>query len=126
MKQIVLIMGLSGNGKTTFYNNIKILLKDHLYLNADEIRKIYDDWDFSISGRIRQAHRMKSLSEKSEYSLVVIDMICPLKEMRNIIKPDIIFFINRKDSSKYPDTDIIFEIPSKDECEILYIIKSNE
>ena len=119
-------MGLSGNGKTTFYNNIKILLKDHLYLNADEIRKSCDDWDFSISGRIRQAHRMKSLSEKSEYSLVVIDMICPLKEMRRVIKPDIIFFINRKDSSKYPDTDIIFEIPSKDECEILYIIKSNE
>ena len=125
MKQIVLIMGLSGNGKTTFYNNTKILLKDHLYLNADIVRKEYDDWDFSISGRIRQAQRMKNLSEKSEQSLVVIDMICPLKEMRNIIKPDIIFFINRKDSSKYPDTDIIFEIPSKDECETFYIIKSD-
>ncbi len=125
MKQIVLIMGLSGNGKTTFYNNIKETLKNHLYLNADEIRKSYSDWDFSISGRIRQAHRMKSLSEKSEESLIVIDMICPLKEMRSIIKPDIIFFINRKDSSKYPDTDIIFEMPSKDECETFYIIKSD-
>jgi len=125
MKQIILIMGLSGNGKTTFYNNTKILLKDHLYLNADEIRKIYDDWDFSISGRIRQAQRMKNLSEKSEQSLIVIDMICPLKEMRRVIKPDIIFFINRKDSSKYTDTDNIFESPSEDECEILYIIKSN-
>jgi adenylylsulfate kinase-like enzyme len=125
MKQIILIMGLSGNGKTTFYNNIKTSLKDHLYLNADEIRKSYNDWDFSISGRIRQAHRMKSLSEKSEESLIVIDMICPLKEMRSIIKPDIIFFINRKDSSKYPDTDIIFEMPSKDECETFYIIKSD-
>jgi adenylylsulfate kinase-like enzyme len=118
-------MGLSGNGKTTFYNNIKETLKNHLYLNADEIRKSYSDWDFSISGRIRQAHRMKSLSEKSEESLIVIDMICPLKEMRSIIKPDIIFFINRKDSSKYPDTDIIFEMPSKDECETFYIIKSD-
>jgi adenylylsulfate kinase-like enzyme len=125
MKQIVLIMGLSGNGKTTFYNNIKETLKDHLYLNADEIRKSYSDWDFSISGRIRQAHRMKNLSEKTEESLIVIDMICPLKEMRSIIKPDIIFFINRKDSSKYPDTDIIFEIPSKDECETFYIIKND-
>jgi adenylylsulfate kinase-like enzyme len=126
MKKIILIMGLSGNGKTTFYNNIKESLKDHLYLNADIVRKEYDDWDFSISGRIRQAQRMKDLSEKSEQSLVVIDMICPLKEMRNIIKPDIIFFINRKENSKYIDTDTIFEAPSENECEILYTIKSNE
>jgi adenylylsulfate kinase-like enzyme len=124
MNRIVLIMGLSGNGKTTFYNNIKLLLKDHLYLNADEIRKIYDDWDFSISGRIRQAQRMKSLSEKTDKALIIIDMICPLKEMRSILKPDVIFFINRKDSSKYPDTDSIFEKPSKDECETFYIINN--
>lgn len=116
-------MGLSGNGKTTFYNNLKESLKDHLYLNADAVREEYNDWDFSISGRLRQAERMKRLSNETEKSLVIIDMICPLKEMRKIIKPNIIFFINRKDCSQYKDTDSLFETPLFTECEILYTIK---
>lgn len=117
-------MGLSGNGKTTFYNNLKDDLKDHLYLNADTVRKEYNDWDFSISGRLRQAERMKRLSDETEKAFVIIDMICPLKEMRQIIKPNIIFFINRKNSSQYKDTDSLFEIPDNNECDFFYEVKA--
>lgn len=115
-------MGKSGSGKTTFYNNLKQTLKDHLYLNGDQIRKEYNDWSFSYVGRLRQANRMKRLAEESINDLIIFDFICPLKETRKIINPDIIFFINREGNKKYNDTDSIFEPPTADESPIIYTI----
>tara|TARA_A100001015_G_C14573791_1_gene550161 strand:+ start:152 stop:610 length:459 start_codon:yes stop_codon:yes gene_type:complete len=53
--KIILIMGLPGAGKTTLANELTPLLKAKR-VNADEVRKIANDWDFSIEGRNRQAH----------------------------------------------------------------------
>jgi adenylylsulfate kinase len=122
MKTTILIMGLSGAGKTTFYEKIKNSIRPHIYLNADTIRKLFDDWDFSIEGRLRQAERMKSLRDNCTHDHVIIDMICPLKEMRDTIKPDIIFFVDRVKESKYKDTDNIFQIPTSSESSIFYTI----
>jgi len=68
----ILITGLSGSGKTTL---AKALAKElnAKHLNADEIRHEYNDWDFSEAGRLRQAHRIKNLSDK--HDLVVCDFI---------------------------------------------------
>jgi len=38
-------------------------------------------------------------------------MVCPLEEMREIINPDLIIWMNTTQSSKYADTDSIFEPP---------------
>ena len=43
-------MGLPGAGKTTLANEMAPLL-DAKRLNADEVRKAADDWDFSEEGR---------------------------------------------------------------------------
>ena len=51
-------MGLPGSGKTTLAKKL-IPLLDAVWLNADEVRKEANDWDFSPDGRIRQANRMK-------------------------------------------------------------------
>ena len=50
----ILIMGLPGSGKTTLASNLVPLLKAK-WLNADNTRKIANDWDFSKEGRARQA-----------------------------------------------------------------------
>ena len=46
--KIILVMGLPGAGKTTLANELAPLLNAKR-LNADEIRKAANDWDFSVN-----------------------------------------------------------------------------
>ena len=56
----ILVFGLPEAGKTTF---AKRLIKgtDFAHFNADEVRGMFNDWDFSEEGRRRQAQRMLAL-----------------------------------------------------------------
>ena len=76
--KIILIMGLPGAGKTTLANELAPMINAKR-LNADEVRKAADDWDFSPEGRNRQAKRMEdfALKLKEEGNYVVADFICP-------------------------------------------------
>ena len=55
----ILVMGLPGSGKTYLSERLVPLLNAARY-NADVVRKIANDWDFSDDGRIRQAKRMRT------------------------------------------------------------------
>ena len=74
-------MGLPGSGKTTLANELAPLFNAKR-LNADEVRKKANDWDFSAEGRIRQSKRMSDLAKKlkEDGSYVVADFICPTPE----------------------------------------------
>lgn len=104
----ILIIGLSGSGKTSLAKELSFKLKA-MHLNADEIREKYNDWDFSDAGRLRQAHRIKNLSDK--YDLVVCDFIAPKAIHRHIVDANILVWMDTVKSSQYKDTDEIFEIP---------------
>ena len=94
----ILICGLPGSGKTTFaiklIKKIKKLNKSVDYFNADEIRAINNDWDFSIEGRIRQGNKFIELSDNSKADIVICDFIAPLEETRNNLNPDIIIWMD--------------------------------
>ena len=47
-------MGLPGSGKTTLANELAPMINAKR-LNADEVRKEANDWDFSEEGRSRQS-----------------------------------------------------------------------
>lgn len=109
--QKILIMGLPGSGKTTFANILKSLLPNTMHLNADEVRKQHNDWDFSTEGRMRQAHRMRNLSDSSTNEYVIIDFVCPLVEMRNTVKPDWIIWMDTIKQGRFEDTNKAFIAP---------------
>ena len=89
MKKI-LIMGLPGSGKTTLASKLVPLINAK-WLNADEVRKVANDWDFSEEGRKIQAKRMADMAEKhkQEGYHVVADFVCPTPEARLEFNPEL-------------------------------------
>ena len=135
MKKI-LIMGLPGSGKTYFAERLKIYLeensnvkhipKDRLlkyekvpaywkaevkWFNADEVRKKYNDWDFSHEGRIRQSLRMAEFALSSNADFVICDFVAPLVEMRNNFKADWTIWMDTIDKGRFEDTNKAFIAP---------------
>ena len=110
----ILIMGLPGAGKTTLAKKLSSLLNAS-WLNADEIRKKYNDWDFSLEGRERQAKRMFDLAEKlnKEGKIVIADFVCPLPNLRTKFKPDFLIWMDTIKKGRFEDTNQMF-IPPKD------------
>ena len=114
MKRI-LIMGLPGSGKTTLAHSLKLELmqadREVGWLNADEIRKQYDDWDFSQEGRIRQSKRMRALADESTKQYMICDFVAPLVEMRNNYKADWTIWVDTIREGRYADTNAMFVEP---------------
>jgi len=125
----ILIMGLPGSGKTYMATALKKYIEENsdffnvqaesLYgsrasvewFNADDVRKKFNDWDFSQEGRIRQSHRMRELADKSTADFVIVDFIAPLPEMRYNFKADWTIWMDTIDSGRYEDTNRMFTPP---------------
>jgi hypothetical protein len=126
--QRILIMGLPGAGKTYLAQHIVDHLQDSYkvnelsltpltkikvgWLNADDVRKQYNDWDFSEAGRIRQSIRMRTLADSmTDVDYVICDFVAPLVEMRNNFKADWTVWVDTIDRGRYEDTNRAFVAP---------------
>ena len=112
--KIILIMGLPGSGKTTLASELVPLLKAK-WLNADEVRKEANDWDFSAEGRTRQAKRMWSKAQeyKNQGNHVVADFICPTPAARALFPADFVIWVDTIKEGRFDDTNKMFVKPEK-------------
>ena len=112
--KIILIMGLPGSGKTTLASELVPLLKAK-WLNADEVRKEANDWDFSADGRTRQAKRMwaKANELRDQGNHVVADFVCPTPAARALFPADFIIWVDTIKEGRFDDTNKMFVKPEK-------------
>tara|TARA_E500000331_G_C16736133_1_gene488811 strand:- start:123 stop:551 length:429 start_codon:yes stop_codon:yes gene_type:complete len=109
--KIILIMGLPGSGKTTLASKLVKLINAE-WINADNVRREANDWDFSPEGRIRQSKRMLQLAQDLKKSNnVVVDFVCPTHKTREIFNPDFIIWMDTIKKSRFDDTNKLFERP---------------
>lgn len=132
MTERILIMGLPGAGKTYFAERLKKYLEIHgqkslsfIYsdspypksnikvdwFNADDVRRKFNDWDFSKEGRIRQSIRMFDFAVSCKGEYVICDFVAPLPEMRNNFKAEWTIWIDTIDQGRFEDTNKIFIPP---------------
>ena len=108
-------MGLPGAGKTTLAEAlINQLLRESrsvFWLNADYVRRSYNDWDFSEEGRIRQSERMRDFANERSEEFVICDFVAPLPKMREIVDPDYLIWVDTITEGQYQDTNKIFIFP---------------
>ncbi|MDC3043926.1 adenylyl-sulfate kinase [Candidatus Pelagibacter sp.] len=112
--KIILIMGLPGAGKTTLADELAPLLNAKR-LNADEVRKAANDWDFSEEGRTRQAKRMAdfALKLKEQGNYVIADFICPTPKARSLFPADYVVWVDTIKEGRFDDTNKMFVKPEK-------------
>jgi len=136
MAEKILIMGLPGAGKTYLATALKKYIEENSsirnmpmyraanmeiapvtyqcsvdWFNADEIRKRFNDWDFSREGRIRQSLRMAEFALKCTSDFVICDFVAPLVEMRNNFKADWTVWVDTIDQGRFDDTNKAFIPP---------------
>ena len=107
-------MGLPGSGKTTLANELGPMLNAKR-LNADEVRKEANDWDFSEQGRKRQSKRMADFATKlkKQGDYVVADFICPTPEARSLFPADYLVWVDTIKEGRFNDTNKMFVKPDK-------------
>ena len=107
-------MGLPGSGKTTLASELAPLINAKR-INADEVRKTHNDWDFSEEARKRQAKRMAeiALKKKQEGHYVIADFICPTPEARNLFPADYVVWVDTIKKGRFDDTNAMFVKPKK-------------
>ena len=107
-------MGLPGSGKTTLANELATLLTAKR-LNADEVRKEANDWDFSEEGRKRQSKRMAdfAIRLKKEGNNVIADFVCPTPEARALFPSDYVIWVDTIKEGRFDDTNKMFVKPEQ-------------
>jgi adenylylsulfate kinase len=103
-------MGLPQSGKTTLGE--KLSEKFNIpFWDADVVRKIYNDWEFSVQAREHQTLRMRRLSELDPISISAF--ICPLPGFRTFFFPDKLIWMDTIEECEYEDTNKLFSPPQK-------------
>lgn len=112
----ILIMGLPTSGKSNLSRQLQQKIQKHGscdWINADTVRSQFNDWDFSVEGRMRQSRRMSELADTAKVDFVILDFVCPLRQAQEEINADWVIWMDTVKSSPYADTNFVFQSPQK-------------
>jgi adenylylsulfate kinase len=109
----ILIFGLPGAGKTWLAERLQKEL-NCAWFNADEVRRMANDWEFGDEARVRQARRMRNIAnyEKGCGRDVICDFVCPTELTRHIFEADITVWVDTIEEGRFEDTNKMFERPN--------------
>ena len=108
----ILIFGLPGSGKSTLAEPFSELING-IWINADQVRTHYDDWDFTPEGRMRQAMRMKFLADGVVRAgkTAIADFVCPTEAAREEFDADYTVWMDTIEQGRFEDTNKMFQKP---------------
>lgn len=120
-------MGLPGAGKTYLSERVSKIL-DCAWYNADNVRHMANDWDFTEEGRVRQSKRMRTFAdfEKSHNRNVICDFVCPTEETRKEFDADLVIWVNTIEQGRFENTNKVFVPPKKYDFEVTERLSSDE
>jgi adenylylsulfate kinase len=123
----ILFMGLPGAGKTYLSERVSKIL-DCAWYNADNVRHMANDWDFTEEGRVRQSKRMRTFAdfEKSHNRNVICDFVCPTEETRKEFDADLVIWVNTIEQGRFENTNKVCVPPKKYDFEVTERLSSDE
>lgn len=108
----ILICGLPGSGKTTLGQYLSRAI-GAVHWDGDEVRKITNNQDFSLDGRLAQARAMRDVCNVTVRSNVhaVASFIAPTPTIRDIFWADFTVYLDRAVACPYRDTNYLWQAP---------------
>ena len=124
MAKKILIMGLSGSGKTSLAKLLAPMFNAVL-INEDEVRKEANDFDLSEIGRSIHTNRMKRLADEAIQNNrnVVADFECTDDERKDFNADYIIYMDTIKESKLELPSNFDFKVTHKDAQMFSFLIK---
>jgi len=99
----VLVIGAPGSSRDKVSEILASSIENSKLIDSLEVRTQSKDIDYSYDGKIRQAYRILSLARTNPSDCVIINMCCPLQEMREIINPDVLIWVDDQSEITIPD-----------------------
>ena len=124
MAKKILIMGLSGSGKTSLAKLLAPMFNAVL-INEDEVRKEANDFDLSEVGRSIHTNRMKRLADEAIQNNrnVIADFECTDDERKDFNADYIIYMDTIKESKLELPSNFDFKVTHKDAQMFSFLIK---
>lgn len=85
---IIWLTGQPGHGKTTLCQELMKIYKDAFHIDGDDIREIYQNKDYSETGRRKNIELAQHLSHylQSKGRMVLVSLVSPYEDQREEFK----------------------------------------